>query len=94
MMKLEFQIRGRGIFQERALKIKVRDFSGGPVVNTPSNARGVGFDWELRSHMPCSQKTKTKQYWNKFNAMQDFRKQSKQNKTLEAWIKKKRRSTY
>ena len=34
MMKLEFQIRGRGIFQERVLKIKVRDFSGGPVVET------------------------------------------------------------
>ena len=41
MMKLEFQIRGRGIFQERVLKIKVRDFSGGPVVETPSNAGGV-----------------------------------------------------
>ena len=41
MMKLEFQIRGRWIFQERVLKIKVRDFSGGPVVETPSNAGGV-----------------------------------------------------
>ena len=41
MMKLEFQIRGRGIFQERVLKIKVKHFSGSPVVKTPSNAGGV-----------------------------------------------------
>ncbi len=42
------------------------DFPGGPVVKTsPSDAgrwgrvRGSIPDWELRSHMPCSQNTKT-----------------------------------
>lgn len=59
MMKSEFQIRGRGIFQERVLKIKVRDFSGSPVVKTPPNARGVtgSIPGELGSHMPlCAAK--------------------------------------
>ena len=49
-----------------------RDFPGSPVVTIlPSNAGGAGLipDGDLRSHMPCSQRTKTKQrqYCNKFN---------------------------
>ena len=44
-----------------------RDFPGGSVCRTlPLNAAGTGLipGWELRSHMPCSQKIK---YCNKFN---------------------------
>ena len=41
------------------IKITERDFPGGSVIKTwPSNAGGEGLipSWELRSHVPCSQK--------------------------------------
>ena len=51
-----------------------RDFPGGPVVKTlPSSVGGVVWSLvgELRSHMPCSQKTKT---WNRSNIITNSKK--------------------
>ena len=62
----------------------VWDFSGGPMVKTPSNARGVDLIpiWEAEiphALQPKNQNIKQKKYCNKFN--KDF-KNSPQQKTF------------